>query len=99
MKKLFTLLTMLLLMSVTAKAQIVEKPAGEEKLYVRIGGETRSNIVWTKLKDYATGLSSVLSDTSASRRFFMLNGVETKSPSGKIVVVKSGTKVRKMVVR
>ena len=47
----------------------------------------------------ATGLSSVLSDTSASRRFFMLDGVETKSPSGKIVVVKSGTKVRKMVVR
>lgn len=29
----------------------------------------------------------------------MLDGVETKSPSGKIVVVKSGTKVRKMVVR
>lgn len=37
MKKLFTLLTMLLLLSVTAKAQIVEKPAGEEKLYVRTG--------------------------------------------------------------
>lgn len=37
MKNLFTLLTMLLLMSVTAKAQIVEKPAGEEKLYVRTG--------------------------------------------------------------
>ena len=50
-------------------------------------------------KDYATGLSFVLSDPSASRRFFMLNGVETKSPSGNIVVVKSGTKVRKMVVR
>lgn len=47
----------------------------------------------------ATGLSFVLSDPSASRRFFMLNGVETKSPSGNIVVVKSGTKVRKMVVR
>ena len=29
----------------------------------------------------------------------MLNGVETKSPSGKIVIVKSGTKVRKMIVR
>ena len=62
-------------------------------------GKTRSNIVWTKLKDYATGLSFVLSYPSASRRFFMLNGVETKSPSGNIVVVKSGTKVRKMVVR
>ena len=62
-------------------------------------GKTRSNIVWTKLKDYATGLSFVLSDPSASRRFFMLNGVETKSPSGNIVVVESGTKVRKMVVR
>ena len=49
--------------------------------------------------EFATGLSSVLSDTSASRRFFMLDGVETKSPSGNIVVVKSGTKVRKMVVR
>ncbi|MCI7251516.1 MAG: hypothetical protein SPE63_06950 [Prevotella sp.] len=55
--------------------------------------------MWTKLKDYATGLSFVLSDPSASRRFFMLNGVETKSPSGNIVVVESGTKVRKMVVR
>lgn len=29
----------------------------------------------------------------------MLDGVETKNPSGKIVVVKSGTKVRKIVVR
>ena len=72
---------------------------GVQVVYTTADGETRSNIVWTKLKDYATGLSSVLSDTSASRRFFMLNGVETKSPSGKIVVVKSGTKVRKMVVR
>ena len=72
---------------------------GVQVVYTTADGETRSNIVWTKLKDYATGLSSVLSDTSASRRFFMLNGVETKSPSGKIIVVKSGTKVRKMVVR
>ena len=69
---------------------------GIQLVYTTESGETRSNIVWA---DITTAISSATADSSAAKRYFMLNGVETKSPAGKVVIVKSGNKVRKVVVR
>lgn len=72
---------------------------GIQLVYTTESGETRSNIVWADIKAYTTAISSATADSSAAKRYFMLNGVETKSPAGKVVIVKSGNKVRKVVVR
>ena len=71
---------------------------GMQLVYTTDEGETRSNIVWYVLKAY-TGISSAIVDSSAAVRYYRLDGMATTSPRHGVVIVKNGSKVRKVMLR